>query len=206
MTGTRLIVVLALALAVTGGASLAAGPDPEPAEQGRSAEQQPVQAVEPDQAAAYGVLRRSAGAQDRLRDQAVGFVNQMLTRDNGAAPGLVRRAQVTASNTAVYVIPARGHLCLYTTTVSTDEGNAGCNRTEEALKGHLMNVDWPAPGITRIAGLVVDGVAEVRLRARSGVVQRVTPVQNTYVFETGADPAQIEWGDRVFPIPAGLGD
>lgn len=206
MTGTRLITVLTAALAVTGGASLAAGPDPEPTESGRTAEQRPVQAVEADQAAQFAVLRRPVTAQDRLRDQAVGFVDAMLTRDNGAAPGLVRRAQVTASSTAVYVIPARGHLCLYTTTLGTDEGNASCNRTEEAVKGYVMSIDWPAPGVTRVVGLTIDGVSEVRLRDRSGGVQRVAPAQNTYVFETDADPAQIEWGDRVFPIPAGLGD
>jgi hypothetical protein len=200
------IVVLAAALAVTGGISLAAGPDPEPAESGRSAEQQPVAAVDRDQAANYAVLRRATNAQDRLRDQAVGFVDAMMTKDYGAAPGLVRRAQVTASNTAVYVIPARGHVCLYTTMVGSDEGSAGCNRTEEALKGYAMGVDWPRAGITRVFGLVIDGVSEVRLRDRSGGVQSVTPVQNTYVFETEKEPKQIEWADRVFPIPAGLGD
>ena len=206
MSATRPIIVLAAALAVTGGASLAAGPDPEPAESGRSAEQQPVAAVEREQAANYAVLRRATNAQDRLRDQAIDMVNQMMTKDFGAAPGLTRRTQVTASGTAVYVIPGRGYVCIYTTAAGTDEGNAGCNRTEEALKGYVTGIDWPRPGITRVVGLVTDAVKEVRLRDRSGGVERVTPVQNTYVFETGKDPSQIEWDGGGFPIPAGLGD
>jgi hypothetical protein len=203
---TRLALLLTAALAVTGGASLAAGPDPEPAQSGRSGGQQPVQAVEPDQAASYGVLRRSATAQDRLRDQAVGFVNEMMTRDFGAAPGLVRRAQVTAGNAAVYVIPGRGHVCLYTTPVGADQGTATCNRTEEALKGHVIGFDWPAPGINRIVGLATDDVTEVRIRDRNGNVERVTPVGNTYVFETTMWPKQIEWGGEVFAVPEGLRD
>ena len=206
MIDARRILILAAALAVTGGVSLAAERDPEPPENGRSGAQKPIQAVDADQAANYAVLRRQPGAQDRLRDQAVGMVNVMMTPDMGAAPGLARRAQVSASNAAVYVIPGRGFICTYVTTVGTDEGNAGCNRTEEALRGRVMSIEWPRPGVTRITGLVTDGITEVRLRDRTGGVEKVTPVSNTYVFETAADPAQVEWGDNVMPIPAGLKD
>lgn len=206
MIGARRILVLAAALAVTGGVSLAAGPDPEPPDTGRSGGQQPVQAVDADQAANYAVLRRPTTAQDRLRDQAAEFVEVMLTSENGAAAGLARRAQVTAGSAAVYVIPGRGYVCAYATTLGTDEGNAGCNRTEEALRGNVMVVEWPRPGVTRVAGLVIDGVSEVRLRDRSGGVESVTPVDNTYVFETAGEPVRVEWGDHVLPVPAGLKD
>ena len=204
MIDTRRILTLVAALAVTGGVSLAAGPDPEPAESGPAGGQQPVSAVDPAQAAHYAVLRRPVVAQDRLRDQAVGFVKAMMTADNGAAPGLARRAQVTASTAAVYVIPGNGFICMYTTRVGTDEGNAGCNSTEEALRGRLVSIEWPVPGVTRIVGLATDGVTEVRLRDRAGGVERVTPVDNTYVFETIAEPKQLEWGGEVFAIPPGL--
>ena len=207
MIDRRRILVLAVALAVTGGVSIAAEPDPEPPENGRSGEQQqPIEEVDADHAAHYAVLRRPVTSEDRLRDEAVRFVTAMMTADNGASPGLARRAQVTASNAAVYVIPARGFVCLYVTAVGTDEGSSTCNRTDQALRSRVVGVEWPRPGVTRITGLATDDVAEVRLRVRDGEVERVTPVANTYVFETAADPVQVEWGDEVLPIPAGLKD
>jgi hypothetical protein len=206
MTRARIAALLAAALAVTGGASIAAGPDPEPAEAGRGGGQQPVQAVESDQAGSFSVLRRAARPEDRLRDQAVEFVRGMMTGDFGAAPGLVRRSQVTARNAGVYVIPGREFICVYTTTLGADEGTAGCNPIGEALQGHLIGFSWPAPGINRVVGLATDDVTEVRLRDAKGNVERVAPVNNTYVFETTMWPKQIEWGDEVFPVPAGLRD
>lgn len=206
MIDARRILTLAAALAITGGVSLAAGTDPEPVESGRSGGQQPIQAVDADQRAAYAVLRRPTTAQDRLRDQAVGFVKEAMTRDNGAAPGLARRAQVTASNAALYVIPAKGFVCLYITAVGTDEGNATCNNSEEALRGHILGIDWPTPGVTRVYGLATDDVTEVRLRFRDGSAIRAEPVGNTFVFESDRYPTQVEWGDRMFPIPAGMNE
>lgn len=201
---TRIILITA-ALAVTGGVSFAQQADPEPAESGRSAGQQPIGAVEPEQARNYGVFRREETASDRLADPVVRIVEKGMTQEQGVAAGLARRAQVTASNDAVYVLPGRGWLCLYVDDPESQSGSATCSRTADALRGWFLLIEWPSPGITRVTGVVPDGIEEVTMTGHEGGVERVKPVQNTFVFETGLTPKTIEWGDVIKTIPESLG-
>lgn len=205
MISARRLFVLTAALAVTGGASFAQQTDPEPAQQDRSGGQTPIEAVEPEQARSYGVFRRSETASDRLADPLVRIVEKGMTKDQGAAPGLARRAQVSRGDGVVYVIPGRGWICLVVEQPQSKDGNATCNRTSEALRGWTMLVEWPSPGITRVTGVVPDGIDEVTLRGYEGGVERVKPMQNTFVFETGQTPKTVEWGNVTRTIPENLG-
>lgn len=197
----RRILILTAALAATGGASLAAGPDPEPAGSGSSAGQQPVQSVDADQAASFGVLRRGATAQDRLSSQALEFVRNAMTDVTGAGGDLARRARVTSAGTVVHVIPGRGWICLYASRSGVDGGSGTCNRTSEAMRGFVAGADVPSPGVIRGFGLVPDGVDGVTLRSRDGSAERVDVEGNVYVFETARAPQQVEWRDAVVPVP-----
>jgi hypothetical protein len=196
------VLIASGAVALCGGATLAAGAGegnaPAPA-------QGPVTAVEPDQAASFGVLRRPRAQSDRMPDDIAARMEADGAEGHGAAPGLARRALVTRTLAAVYVVPARGWLCVFTVNaVPAPEAGGGCNRTGEALRGYLVGASSPAPGVTRIVGLVPDGVTDVVLRAKDGTVERVTPQGNAYAFETVHLPRSVEWGDAVIPVHSPL--
>lgn len=191
------IALAAVALALAGGTSFAQdseGPGDAPSEP----QQQPVVAADPDQAASFGVLRREAASPDTLPNRAAEFVRHTVTGGNGAAPGLARRAVVTPSGSPVYVIPARGHLCTYVVT-APDQGYGSCARTGVATQGESIATDTPSPGITRIVGLVPDGIRDVTLRAKDGTTERTAVSGNAYVFETAKTPKQVEFGGKVVP-------
>jgi hypothetical protein len=192
------VLLLTGALAVAGGIAVAG--DPEPERPAPPAGQAPVQAVEPEQAAAYAALRQPAGDGDNLPPQAVEFIRRSVTGDSGAAPGLVRRARLTKEGLAVYLIPGRDRLCTYITTVGTDGGMGGCGRLPDMLEGRAVSLTNPAPGVTRIVGVLPDGAEEVTLRNEDGSTETAAVEGNVYVFETTALPEAVLWGDREIPV------
>jgi hypothetical protein len=194
----RLLLIVA-ALCVTGGASFAAGPDDESTSDAPTQSQSPVTAVEPDQRASYGVTRRSGAAADRLPQQIADYVGRSVTPETGAAPGLSRRALARPLGVAVHVVPARGQICHFVLG-GLVPATGSCSPTAEALKGQAITLDNPAPGITRIAGLVPDGVTEVVLRGNDGTTERTVPEGNAFLFDTALSPKQVEWGGRVVPV------
>jgi hypothetical protein len=194
----RLALVLA-ALSLTGAAAFAAEPDDETMSDPPSGTQPPVQAADPEQRGSFGILRRAASTSDRLPSAVSASIGRSLTGDVGAATALARRAIARAGGDSVYVLPGRGWLCYYVVT-GDDTGYGSCNRTGEAMKGRLVGMLNPAPGITRITGLVPDSVREVILRGSDGAVERMAPEGNVYMFDTTMSPKQVEWGSNVVPV------
>lgn len=196
------IALLTAAAVASGGVALATGAGDDetaPPPSGNSA----VAQVEPDQAAAYAVLRRKQTAADRVPEEHRAFVESGMTDDFGASPGLSRRATTTASGNPVYVIPGRGHVCMYV--IDELGGSGSCNRTSEAVKGYMVGSSSSAgrPGIVQIFGLVPDGVDEVVLRTRDGATEVTRPEGNAFAFETAGKPQQVEWGGKVVPVTHG---
>lgn len=197
MTRARLtqVVVVSAALAVSGGALATGqdGSDPAP-----PPPQDAVRQVDPEQSSRYAVLRRERVATDELPADHRGFVDDQMTKDNGAAARLSRRATNTPSGRPVFVLPGRGWICVYA--VRGEGGSGGCNRTSEALKGYIVGTSAVAPGVTQVVGLVPDGVSEVRLVGKDGSVERAAPDGNAFVFETARLPRSVQWGDVAIDV------
>jgi hypothetical protein len=186
----RRLVLLAAALACSGGAAVAAdgGGDsvaPLP-EQGQ---------VESEQASHFAVLRRPRTEADRLPEGAGGLADSH--RGEPAAILALSRLARTSGGVSVWVIPGPGAVCHYATAEGLPGGGGGCGSTEQVLDGHALSATSPAPDVTRLIGLVPDGVDEVVLRAKDGTEERTVPEGNVYVFDTSHLPEQVEWGDKV---------
>jgi hypothetical protein len=188
MTHARaFLLALALLAAV---AAVATGAGGTPATQSQAPErgQPPVAGVEPDQAAAFSVLRRGRSSSDELPSAAAAAIARGPQGDLGANPGLARRAG-TSTAAELYVVPARGSLCLV-----TGDGAMACNRSQAARDGYVLSLRETGPGVIGLAGMVPDGVGSVRVMGAGNDVEVATEA-NTWALNVGFEPTAVRWSD-----------
>jgi hypothetical protein len=191
MTHARAVLLCLVLLAVVAMGALAAGGTPTATDSQSSVPQRgqsPVAEVEPEQQASFSVLRRGRRADDELPAKAAEAVAGGPSGDLGANAGLARRA---GSSTAaeLYVVPARGFLCLVTA-----DGVASCNRSQAARDGYVVSARSTGPGITGLAGMVPDGVRSVHVVGEGHDVEVATEA-NTWALNVDFAPAAVRWSD-----------
>lgn len=148
----------------------------------------PVAAVPPDQAEAFAIF--SAPPAASVPDQVA--LNPVLLSYGGNAAlarGVDEQATEPPAST-VYVIPARGQVCL----VAPEAGT--CAPVSRARAGQLINVAVCGPNVPanvfRVTGLLPDGVNKVRaITSDSEIVVEVR--NNVYAFDSATAPRTIAW-------------
>lgn len=154
-----------------------------------------VNAVAPDQAETFGVLRRPVSAGDAVDTDATGPF--------GANLRLARK--VTADGLTAWVVPADQHLCLR----STDAGYPvwTCTTTDEAAKGNLvMAVRDPATDKAKaLFALVPDGAGSGSLR-RQGAADAAVTVKDNLAIKADTDATTLSYSapggkSQTIPIP-----
>jgi hypothetical protein len=197
----RLAALLA-ASASLAGVAVAAGTDgppaPDPALPERN-DAATVTVVDRDQLATLGVLRRDAEPGDAIPDGARQHTEAGSGPGLGANPDLARRALRTPLGEALYVVPARGWVCL----TSTAEVGS-CTPTDRIADGYAVSLR-PIPSGYRLSGLVPDGVA--RVEVRGAVLRLSTGVgENAWLLDVPFVPTSVAWtgaaGERTVPVAA----
>lgn len=162
------------------------GPAPTPADPVSGVTYDAVVAPDEEQVAAFGVLRSPAA--DSLPGPAQTAINKAPRDELGANPALARQASTDASGKDLFVLPARGWMCL-----AAADGVVACNRTSEARKGYLLSVTGLADGRQLVRGVVPDGSSAVQVAGRS--VQTVLARGNTYSVLAPADARTVRFTD-----------
>ncbi|HMJ37637.1 MAG TPA: hypothetical protein VK501_27270 [Baekduia sp.] len=205
MSGRRTLIkvasVLATAASVAGvavAATTGAPPAPPPAvPQDRSA--QTVTAADATQEATMGVLRRAVGRGDTLPQAARDHVARGAGPSLGANPALARLALTTPLGEQLYVVPARGWVCL-----TSSEARGTCTPTDRVAEGYAVSLR-PIPSGFRLSGLVPDGVDRVEVRG-DGQVGTAAPAGNAWQTDVAFEPKAVAWtgpnGERVVPVSA----
>ena len=142
----------------------------------------PAQAIGPDQSADLAILRRPRVASDALSTQQISELTDSPTAANGPNPALSRQAQGLTGGQA-WVIPGDGMICFECQAAGT-LGGGTCQPDASIADGQ-----WPietssgqaALGVTAVAGLVPDGVAQVTLTLSNGTTQAVAVHENVYL-------------------------
>jgi hypothetical protein len=189
---TVTVAAIATALGVAGAGLAHSASAPQPA--GAAT----VTAVPADLAAGFGVLRQAAQSRDALPVLAADLVAAGPGPSLGANPELARRGLHRSDGLDVYVIPARGWLC-----AADSEGHGTCNRSAEALEGHVLGTMRLDANTARVWGLVPDGPRTLEILHADGSVGR-TPVEgNAYAADTAADLSGVRFSDAagVHTIP-----
>jgi hypothetical protein len=158
----------------------------------------PIAAADTAQLAALGVLRRTADAGDAPPDGVRALVTDGPAPALGANPALARHALTTALGEGLYVVPARGWVCL----ASTD-GAGTCTPTDRIAEGYAVGLR-PIPSGYRLGGLVPDGVARVEVRGADGTRAAAEVTGNAWSADVGFAPSSVAWtgdaGEKVVPI------
>ncbi|WP_445150381.1 hypothetical protein [Baekduia sp. Peel2402] len=147
----------------------------------------PIGAVDRDQLALLGVLRRDARDTDAVPDRTREHVAQALGPDVGANADLARRALHTALGEDIYVVPGRGWVCL-----ASSVGAAQCAPTGRIVSGNAVGLQRIPSGV-RIGGLVPDGVARVEVRGPNGETAFATAEGNAWRVDVAFDPSTVAW-------------
>ena len=197
----RLAAVLAASASLAGVAVAAetdGPPAPDPAVPERN-DAAMITAVDRDQLATLGVLRRDAEPDDAIPDGARRQTEQGSGPGLGANPDLARRALRTPLGEALYVVPARGWVCLTSTA-----GVVACTPTDRIADGYAVGLR-PVPSGYRLSGLVPDGVDRVEVR---GALLRISTAvgENAWLLDVPFVPRSVAWtgpaGERVVPVSA----
>jgi hypothetical protein len=139
----------------------------------------------------FSVLDRAAQPSDELPRAVLMTIQGGLAQRYGAAPELSRRADV--GGVALYLVPGRGHLCLFTET-----GVGGCNPAGDAVDGRLFTLeqgDPVPPGKTRLFGALPDNVSTVRLDFVNGDVVEAPVRGNVWMVVADSEPTHVSWVD-----------
>lgn len=196
----RTAALLAATASIAGGAiAMADGSGTDPAVPERN-DAVAVTAPDAGQLALLGVLRRQAEPSDAAPDA----VRQLIARGSGpglgANPELARRALTTALGTSLYVVPARGWVCL-----ASSGGQGACTPTDRIADGYAVSVGAIPSGF-RLSGLVPDGVARVEVRGAGGLSAAAAPSGNAWQADVAFAPLSVAWsgpeGDREVPVAA----
>jgi hypothetical protein len=165
------ITVTALLLAVGAAGAVAAGDD----NARPSAGHERAQSVDPSAAAAIGLLREQRTSADDMPGQVAARI--AANAPFGVNPGLSRLAIGNATS-AVYVIPASGHLCASLTV--GDGASLTCPSTGDVAGGRAapVTVTVETGGIA-IYGIVPDGVESVTIRTADSATELATE-RNAY--------------------------
>lgn len=136
--------------------------------------------IAPETSAAFGILRRPAGAGDVIPQSA----EVSFSGASGANPQLARRA-AGLSGSEGWVIPGRGSTCILVNSLTDDLGGATCNPNASATAGEMRLEAFArdVPGVTFVAGLVPDDVHSVLLNLTSGKSTTVQVHENLYAAE-----------------------
>jgi hypothetical protein len=178
------LAAIAAALGVAGaGLAHSAGSGPRPSSG-------MVEAMPVELAAGFGVLRREAVAADKLPGLAADMVAAGPTSSLGANPALARHALHRSDGLDVYLVPGRDWLCAV-----DSEGVGTCNRTAEALAGHVLGTATVGASTARVWGLVPDGPAEVSVLHADGSTVTARVSGNAYAIDTGDDLTAVRWSD-----------
>jgi hypothetical protein len=197
----RTAAMLAASASIAGVAIAAADGGPAPAPAPAVPEHNDAVAItapDADQLATLGILRREAEAADAAPDG----VWQLIARGSGpglgANPDLARRALTTALGESLYVVPARGWVCL-----TSSSGQGSCTPTDRIADGYAVGVAAIPSGF-RLSGLVPDGVARVEVRGAGGATAAATPSGNAWQADVVFAPTTVAWssphGDREVPV------
>lgn len=138
-------------------------------------------AIAPDASimAAFGILRRAPTAGDAIpRRSLISFSGA-----SGANPALARRASGFTGSQG-WVVPGRKQVCIVAESLSAHLGGGACTSDGDAIAGELLieAMSAGADGKELVAGLVPDGISEVRIEASDG--DSTAPVhENMYIAE-----------------------
>jgi hypothetical protein len=186
---------------LAGGVAFAATSTGPPAPPPAAPEQQnaaAITAVDRDQEATLGVLRRAVGRTDAPGDGARSLIAQGSGPALGANPALARLALTTALGEKLYVVPARGWVCL---TSDTSAGN--CTPTDRIAEGYAVGLQ-PIPSGYRLRGLVPDGVKDVTVHGAGSESATATPEANAWQADVAFTPATVSWtgaaGEKTVPV------
>jgi hypothetical protein len=183
-----LIAIIVLA-ATASSAAMSAG---DPASPG-SAPQAPVQDVSPEQAQQFGVLGTAPTKDDALSATAQKLINLGPGPKWGANAGLAHRAMSTA-NGGVYVVPAKGALCLIVDT-GQDTAASTCGEVARASAGLLMLSVFGENGSATVYGVLPDGASPVTLTTKSGRKGTSSLNGGVYSISTDERPQSVAWVD-----------
>jgi hypothetical protein len=199
------IIRIAAALAATAslaGVAVAAAPDGSPAPEPALPEHHnavAITAADADQLATLGVLRRDAEAGDAVPDGVRRLIAQGSGPGLGANPELARRALTTALGESLYVVPARGWVCL-TSTASI----GSCTPTDRIAEGYAVALRVIPSGY-RLSGLVPDGVDRVQVRGEDATAEAVTS-NNAWAVDVAFAPTSVAGtgpaGEKAVPVSA----
>jgi hypothetical protein len=190
------VVVLSSAVGVAVGATGGAPPAPEPAapEQRTAAV---IGAVDAQQLQTLSVLGRTATRTDAVPAAARALIEHGSGEAVGANPDLARRALTTALGEALYVVPARGWVCL-----TSSGGHGLCATTAQIAEGYAVGLEGTPSGY-RLSGLVPNGVGRVEVRA-DGQTASVAPSGNAWQADVTFAPKTVAWtgpaGERVVEV------
>jgi hypothetical protein len=202
MTGRRTLIKAVAVLAGLGSvagvavAATSAPPAPTPAApEQRSA--QTIVAVDAVQEGTMGVLRRAVGKDDALPAAARDLIARGSGPSLGANPALARRALITPLGEELYVVPARGWVCL-----TSSEARGTCSPTDRIAEGYAVTLRGIPSGF-RLAGLVPDGVDRVEVRGPRDTAT-VDPAGNAWTADVAFAPTSVAWtgraGEKVVPV------
>ncbi len=208
--GIALVTAGAIATAVVGGSI---NPAPSSGDTQRAAPNVPSPAAQP-------AVPKVASVDSTLRDglsvfrrQAAPTVDRLpapptatdakpgpgpFAASTGANPSLGRRALVTPSGNAVYLIPSQKGLCLADTTGSQQF----CATTSQVLSGNATASTDCSPSLpdnaVEISGVLPDGSKNPTLSLTDGTHQPLDVKGNAYLVRfqrTNALPGSIEWDE-----------
>jgi hypothetical protein len=160
-----------------------------------------ITATPADLAAGFGVLRRAAQSRDVLPARAADLVAAGPGPSLGANPELARRGLHRSDGLDVYVIPARGWLC-----AADSEGRGTCNRSAEALAGHVLGTVRLEANTVHVWGLMPDGPRALEILHADGSLDRTAVEGNAYAADTAADLVALRFsdadGEHTIPVTA----
>jgi hypothetical protein len=214
LRGRRWLISFALLIvAGAGGAAVAieSGPNPGPVPPQAGA---PLAAApEPDQLAAFAILRRPRTASDEVPRT----VTTYLSGASGANRGLAHHVAGPAG-TSAWVVPGRGSMCILASWARGEQSGARCSENATAVSGRLdlTLTSVSTAGAQLLAGLVPDGVSQVVVHLRSGAEQQAPVSENVYIsvlhsawqaitFTGPHGPVEVQDGSGPGPLPSKRG-
>jgi hypothetical protein len=209
MTGRRTLIKAIAVLAGVGSlagvavAATSAPPAPTPAvPEQRNAPM--ITAVDATQEATLGVLRAPVAKSDAIPESVRELVARGTGPSLGANPELARKALSTPLGEDLYVVPARGWVCL-----ASSEADSNCVPTDRVADGFGVALQVIPSGY-RVRGLVPDGVERVEVRGDGGETADAAPSNNVWTVDVAFTPSSVAWtgdaGEKVVPVSVPVPD